>query len=396
MLAAAGIFPLLFLAGAGCAGRGAAETGPSAHEHGDAGEHGHGDEHALELSESQLDACGVRLARAGSGVISTVIELPGEVRLNPDRVAHVGPAAPGVVTRVLKSLGESVKTGETLAVLRSRELSELRSARLIAAKRVELAEKAFQREETLWKEHISSERDYLEAGRDLEEARIALLDASQKLEALGFGKQAPEGATGGETALNEYRLVSPLDGVVIEKHLTPGETLADGEPAFTVADLSRVWAVFSIYRKDLSLVREGMEVTVSQGDGLEQAVGVVSYVGPLLGEETRTGAARVVLDNSNGVWKPGLFVTGRIVSGEQESPLTVETGALLGVEGSNEIFVRTEKGFELRKVATGRRDASRVEILEGLAPGEEYVAAGAFTLRSELMKESFAGEGHSH
>ena len=89
--------------------------------------------------------------------------------------------------------------------------------------------------------------------------------------------------------------------------------LKDDSEAYVVADLRSVWVDLRVYQKDLPLVRPGQPVVIAAGHGIPDAQGTIAYVGPLVGEQTRTALARVVLPNPNGHWRPGLFVTGNVV-----------------------------------------------------------------------------------
>ena len=130
-------------------------------------------------------------------------------------------------------------------------------------------------------------------------------------------------------------------------------------------------------------------------EGAGEAVGTVSYLGPLVGEETRTAVARIVLPNPDGRWRPGLFVEGIVEVGETEVALRLPKSAIVFFHGAPHVFVEHDDGFEAVLVETGREDSGFVEILTGLSPGQVCVVEGAFTLKSELDKGSF-GHGHSH
>jgi cobalt-zinc-cadmium efflux system membrane fusion protein len=196
-------------------------------------------------------------------------------------------------------------------------------------------------------------------------------------------------------ALAPYPLKTLIDGVVIAKHITVGEPVSPERDAFTVADLRAVWVDISVYQNHLRDVRLGQPARISAGHGLEEAQGVVSYVSPVVDEETRTATARVVLPNPDSVWRPGLFVTARISVEHSDVPLAVPRTALEVVEGETVLFVEGEHGFAPRLVTLGRQDETRVEVLAGLAPGERYVAKGGFTLKAELARGEMRG-GHAH
>ncbi|MGH7822847.1 MAG: efflux RND transporter periplasmic adaptor subunit [Candidatus Binatia bacterium] len=196
-------------------------------------------------------------------------------------------------------------------------------------------------------------------------------------------------------ALAAYPLKTLIDGLVIAKHITRGEPVSREQAAFVVADLRDVWVDISVYQKDLPLLRLGQPVVISAGHGLEEAEGTISYIAPVVDEETRTATARVVLPNPEGVWRPGLFVTARVEVERREMPVAVPKTALEVLEGRSVVFVENEAGFEPRAVNVGLAGDRHVEIRAGLAAGERYVARGAFTLKAELQRGELAG-GHEH
>ena len=116
------------------------------------------DEHEdiVRLSTSEIEEFGIEILTASAGQLPVHVELAGEIVINPDRLAHIVPRVPGVARAVYKQLGDRVKAGEVLAMLESRELSELKSAYLVAKARMVLAQTTFAREEELWKSSISS------------------------------------------------------------------------------------------------------------------------------------------------------------------------------------------------------------------------------------------------
>jgi len=362
--------------------------------HDDHGEdsHGHGEEQAdeghaeeegeLHLSSAQIAAAGVQLAAAGPRELGTAISFPGEIRFDEDRTAHVVPRVPGVVEAVQAELGQAVKRGQVLAVIASQRISDLRSEQQAAQRRLALAQLTFQREQQLWQERISAEQDYLQARQALQEAEIAVANARQKVAAVG-----PAGVG------NRYELRAPFDAVVVEKHLTVGEVVDETSNAFTLSDLSRVWASFAVAPRDLDKVVTGRNVTVSAPDLGAQVEGKVNYVGSLLGEQNRAATVRATLANPNGAWRPGLFVNIAVSVERFNAAVVVPESALQTWEEQTVVFVRTEAGFEARPVKTGRRDAGQVEVISGLAAGTQVATAGSFVLKSELGKGSAE---HSH
>ncbi|WP_426235361.1 efflux RND transporter periplasmic adaptor subunit [Pseudomonas sp. TWP3-2] len=387
-------------------GIGSTWMGDSAHSSNDAhadeaAEHAdHADEHAaqsaehvegeseeghLTLTDEQIAAAGIGLAQARAQNISLALPFPAEVRFDEDRTAHVVPRVPGVVESVAVNLGQSVKKGQLLAVIASQQISDQRSEQAAAQRRLVLARTTYEREKTLWQDKISAEQDFLQARQALEEAEIALNNARQK-----------NGVLSGSTAANggnRYELRAPFDGVVVEKHLTPGEVVDETSAAFTLSDLSRVWVTFGVSPKDLNRVQVGKPVTISAAELNAEVEGTVAYVGSLLGEQTRTATVRVTLANPQGAWRPGLFVTALVATDSRQVKVAVPEAAIQTVEDKPTVFVRTADGFKTQVVTLGNRAGGQVEITQGLDAGVQIASAGSFVLKSELGK---ASAEHSH
>ncbi len=344
------------------------------------------EEGKIELTDTQVKSSGVTLQTAGAARIKSSLQLPGEIRFNEDRTAHVVPRVNGIVDSVPANLGQLVKKGAILAVLSSTTLSEQRSELLAAQKRVEFARTTYAREKQLWEEKISARQDYLKAQQDLREAEIALQNAQQKLKALG----ANPSASGG---LNRFEVRAPFDGMVVEKHITLGESIKEDANIFTLSDLGTVWAEIVVPAKDLDKVRMGGDTVVRSTTSDSQAMGKVTYVGSLIGEQTRSAKARVVLPNPQMAWRPGLYVNVELTASEADAPVAVAADAVQSVNDNPVVFMRVPGGFVAQPVITGRTDGKLVEIVKGLKPGVQYAAAGSFVIKAELGKGSAS---HAH
>lgn len=342
-------------------------------------------EESIPMSDQQIKLAGITFANAGAASIATVVRLPGEVKLNEDRTAHVVPRLPGVAESVSADLGQRVKKGQVLAVISSPELADLRSALLAAEKRLTLAKITFEREELLWRERISAERDYLQARQAFSEAEIQAQSAKSKLTALG--------ADVSEGALNRYVLRAPFDSVVVEKHITQGEAVKEDANVFLLSDLSSVWVEVVVAARDIEAVRVGAAVEIRSGSTGSSAIGKVSYVGNLLGEQTRTAKARVVIDNPGTAWRPGLFVDVSLARGKKEVGVAVQAEAIHTLEGKPVVFTQAANGFKANAVRTGISDGRLVEILDGLPPGAAYAAAGSFVIKAQ---QGIASAEHGH
>ena len=343
------------------------------------------EEGKIELTADQLAKTGVVVQTAGSAKVQAGVQFPGEIRFNEDKTAHVVPRLAGVVESVPANIGQQVKKGQVLAVIASTGLSDQRSELLAAQKRLDLARVTYDREKKLWEQKISAEQDYLSARNALQEAQISVQNAQQKLTAIG--------ASNSSTALNRYELRAPFDGMIVEKHISLGEAVADNANVFTLSDLSSVWAEFVVSAKDVERVRIGEKASINSASSDVKADGTVSYVGSLLGEQTRTAKARVTLTNPQMAWRPGLFVTVDVFGADVEVPVAVKTEAVQDVNGESVVFVAVQGGFVPQPVKVGRTNGKVIEIVEGLKPGARYAAANSFVLKAELGKSS-AEHGH--
>jgi len=345
----------------------------------------------VRMDDAMTKNAGIKLETAGPAKIRSTLQLQGEIEFNQDRVAHVVPRLDGVVVQSAKNLGDQVKKGELLAVLESRTLADLKSEHLATQTRLDLARGTFEREKRLWEDQISAQQDYLASRQALAEAEIAHRNAEQKLLALGLTHAAV--MRGGPNGLTRYEIRALIDGVVTEKHLAIGEAVKEDASIFTIADLSTVWAEITIYPKDLTSVKLGQKVTVRASALNAEVEGRVSYVGSLIGEQTRSAKARVTLLNPERSWRPGLFVTVDLVQDETEVPVAVSAQAIQTYRDWKVVFGRFGEFFEARPVELGRSDGRWVEVVKGLSVGERYAATNSFVLKAELGK---SGATHDH
>lgn len=343
-------------------------------------------EGVVAMSAEQLKAAGIGVDAAGASQIRSTLQLPGEIRFNEDRTAHVVPRVAGIVEAVPVSLGEQVRKGQVLAVISSPTVSEQRAELQAAQTRHQLARTTYEREKKLWEEKISPQQDVLQAESALREAEIALNNARQKLQAVGA-----TGAAGGN--LNRFELRAPFDGTVVEKHIALGEQVGAEAQVFTISDLRTVWAQINVPARELPQMRVGERVTIRSSAFEQTASGAVAYVGSLIGEQTRTAQARVAVQNPKMLWRPGLFVNVEVSGPETALPVTVAADAIQTMGDKTVVFLQTEGGFVPQPVQTGRSDGKRVEIVKGLKAGVRYASTGSFIVKSEAGKASAT---HAH
>ncbi len=348
----------------------------------------------VEMSPEAVSDSGIVVEEAGPARLRLAFQLPGEIALNPDRVAHVVPRFSGVVTEVRTNLGDAVARGEVIAVIDSQELADSKLVFIQALHQLKFAQASFEREEQLWAKRISALEEYLTAQQTLEEAEISTDGAQQKLRSLGLLAAEIKGLADRQQAnLARYQLRAPIRGVVIEKHVALGEVVEGYADLFKIADLSTVLAKVTVYGQDLKSVRVGQEVRVeSDVLGIETS-GTVSYLGSILGAETRTATAHVSIPNPEGVWRPGVFVTTQLVREETTVPVAVRPESIQQLRDWSVVFIQDGDLFEARPLELGRRDGEWVEVLAGLSAGQRYVSKNSFLVKADILK---SGATHDH
>jgi Cu(I)/Ag(I) efflux system membrane fusion protein len=179
---------------------------------------------------------------------------------------------------------------------------------------------------------------------------------------------------------------SPIAGTVVAKNVVLGDSVMDGAPLFTVADLSHVWVVARLYEDEVGLVQPGqtVELTAAAWPG-KIFSGRVSFVEPTVDRETRTIGARVEMPNPQALLKPGMFLRARFeVSLGEIAPLAVLASSVIDA-GPRRLVWREEGdgAFAPVDVVLGPRAGDSYPVMSGLSEGDRVVAQGAFLVDAE-------------
>jgi len=206
-----------------------------------------------------------------------------------------------------------------------------------------------------------------------------------KLELLKFGleeNQLAELAKSG-SLITSAELRSPVNGLVLSRNISPRQKIDRGTECFKIADLSRVWVEADLYDSEAKYIQPGMQARVSMPGQKAHLAATVSEVLPRFDAAARTLKVRLEMDNPGNVFRPDMFVDVEFLVDLPES-IAVPSGAVIDSGKSKTVYVVVEDGvFEPRQVATGWRFNDRVEIVEGLKPGEKIVVSGNFLIDSE-------------
>lgn len=188
-------------------------------------------------------------------------------------------------------------------------------------------------------------------------------------------------------SLAEYTIPAPMTGTIVGQDGAAGQAVDHQSVLYTIADLSTVWVDFPIYPQSVGRVRTGQRVRVRSESGPPlSSVGTIGYLGPLLEQDTRVSYGRVVLDNRDRRWQPGLYVTCAVTVENVRVPIAVPEEAIVRLRIGPAVFRAEGNTYEAQPVTVGRSDGQITEIVAGLEAGARIVVRKAFLLKAELGK----------
>ena len=226
-----------------------------------------------------------------------------------------------------------------------------------------------------------------QAAKDPQDNRTdaALYTLKSKLELLNLGVGEAQLEEFARTAqyVSAIELRSPINGLVISRAISSHQRVNRGTECFKVADLSRVWIIADVFNAEAQYIRPGMRAKVSLPGQEKRYEARVSDVPPRFDAATRSLKVRLEMDNPKNMLLPEMFVDVEFQIA-LPSAMTVPASAIMDSGRKKTVFAALGDGiFEPRQVVTGWRFGDRVEILEGLMPGEQIVISGNFLIDSE-------------
>ena len=323
----------------------------------------------------------IRLHTVAPSTFSKTVETTGIVDFDNDRATAVLAPFSGPVTRLLVSPGDKVQKGQVLAVVDSPDFAEAISTYRKALVTARNARRLADMDKDLVQHDGVAPREEQQAQTDAANAEADRDAAMQALAALGVDASTIRRIQAGQPVSRiEGSIRAPVAGTVVEKSITPGQLLQTGStPCFIVADLSRVWVMAQISGSELASVSVGDPAEVLIGTSAKNNLrGTVANVSAQVNADTRAVAARVVVDNPDGVLKKQMYVSVRIHSRTRSTGLLVPVSAVLR-DDENLPFVylaQRDGSFVRRHVTLGYRDGDRYAIADGLAAGEQVVVDG--------------------
>jgi len=239
-------------------------------------------------------------------------------------------------------------------------------------------------------ELVSAQQEYLETWRRRRDRNDALVRAArQRLSLWDIDAEQIRALETRGAAQQYLPILSPIDGIVIEKRVVAGTAMKAGTRLLRLANLSNVWVEGQVYEYELPLVKTGMQAEVILPEIPGRSFNTtLTYVDPYLDPATRTARVRVELANTNGLLRPDTYAHIHL-NAELGERLVVPESAVLYAGHSRVVFVDLGEGrLQPRKIKAGARNGDWVEVLEGLAEGETVVTSGNFLIAAESKLKS--------
>ncbi|MAL23025.1 MAG: efflux transporter periplasmic adaptor subunit [Xanthomarina sp.] len=311
----------------------------------------------FKLTDNAMALANIQTSIIGKGnVEGHVLTLSGKIAENEKANAVQVSYVSGRIEQLyVNATGETVSKGQLLASIYSPELyaaqQELITAASIKNSQPELYQ-AVRNKLKLWK---------------LSESQINHIETTGKV----------------QENVSVYATVS---GTVTEKLVAQGDYVKQGEPFLKIANLNSVWANFDVYENQIDLLKKGQQVIVTaKAYPNKEFTGTVDFINPVLNTQTRTVTLRVVLDNKDLKFKPGMFVTASIEGGlkKNEDVLTIPASAVLWTGKRSVVYLKTQPNqpvFEMQEVVLGNKIGDTYEVVDGVFVGNEIVTHGTFTV----------------
>lgn len=319
---------------------------------------------------------GVRTAPVVKGTISRRIRTVGLIGYDEPKQYTVNAKIAGWVEKLyVNQTGQQVKKGQKLLDIYSPELVTAQQELILARQNLDAIS-------------VSSFPEIADGAKRLLEAsrrRLSLWDIPQQ--------QIRRIEEAGEVQ-KTLALEAPYDGIVSMKMVNEGMFIKPGKKLFEISDLSRVWVYADLYENELPFVKVGQQASVTLPyAGEEPRFAKVTYLYPYVDSKTRTVKARIEFDNADLSLRPDMYVNVEIQADRREDVLSVPAEAVLNSGDQQTVFVSIGEGkYEPRRVKTGvQGDDGRIEVKDGVNPGEMVVTSAQFMFDSESrLREAIA------
>ena len=336
-----------------------------------------GDVVALSAPARESASVRVEPVRSGDGAQVT---LTGRLVWNEDTTVRVFPPVSGRVTRISADLGSPVRKGQLLALLASPDFGQAQADAARAATDLTATERNLVRMRLLQERGAAARKDFEQAEAEEERARAERERTAARLH------QWDGGRTRSGRVDQEFPLVSPVGGLVVERNLNPGQEVRTdaATPLFVVSEPHRLWVLLDVTEKDLADLAVGSRLAVHAPAYPERTfAGTLDRLGAGLDPATRTVHARGLVANEGGLLKSEMYVTVDVADHHVGTQLLLPARAVIDDEGQRFVFVEQAAGrYRRTPVSVGRERDGFVPVVEGLPATSRIVTEGSLLLEA--------------
>ncbi len=340
------------LAGLTACGGASNEPGPGADGRRPGGKPGNGPGNG----RPQLPTVSVAVQPAAQGEIATYYRATAS--LDPDKRADVLARVSGVIESIVAEEGDRVVKGQVLLHVQD---EEYRYRTTIARVDLEKQQSRLARAQKIFAEGLSSAEDFDAIRTDTASAEAALELA--------------------ELELSYTDVRAPFTGQVVRRYVDQGQTVSNGTPLFSLADMHRLLARVFIPAKEFRSIRPDQPVRLVVSSTGDRLSGRIDLVNPLVDPESGTIKVTVEVRDYPPTTRPGNFVEVSIVTDRHTDAILVPRVAVVTERGRRSVYVVDGETASQRPVEIGFEDDSHAEIVAGIEPGELVVIQGQRTLR---------------
>ncbi|MBC7629459.1 MAG: efflux RND transporter periplasmic adaptor subunit [Ferruginibacter sp.] len=308
--------------------------------------------------------------------LTNSIRFNGVIDFNTDKVAGIFPLVSGNVQDIKVMLGDYVKAGQTLGVVKSSEIANYNSALINTETNVLLTKRLLQQQRELYKSGLASQVDVTNAEVASEQAEASKVAAQRILSINGNNLQG------------EYLIKSPISGFIVQKNITNGMAIRsdNGNSLFTVSDLKEVWVQANVYEANIGKVHQGDAVevsTISYPDRIFK--GKIDKLMNVLDPANRVMKMRVVLSNPDYILKPQMFATVMVNNSENKNAVSINSSSLIFDHSQYYVLLYKNKSdVQITPVDIISINGSIVFIKGGVLPGDILISSQALQIYGAL------------
>jgi membrane fusion protein, heavy metal efflux system len=308
---------------------------------------------------------GIETTAVATQTVESELTLTGKISFNEDKVARVFPLAGGFVRDLNVELGDHVKKGQVMAIIRSPEIAGFTREGSAAQSQVHVAEKNAQVASELYKSGNISEVELISAQKDLENAKSeqARIQAVLDMYSAGSG--------------SVYPIKSPVSGVIVQKNIALNMELRteDISPVFIVGDLDDVWVMANIYESDITKIKEGYDAEITTIPYPDKVfTGKIDKIFSLMDAQSKVVKARVTLKNPDFELKPEMFANVKVKYKEPVQKLAIPSNALIFDKSRYFVMVyKADDDIDTREVTVYKDNGSVAYIESGLSDGDKVL-----------------------